>query len=67
MYAFGTCLFCRHRRQAIIWILFLLDGTFAIAQYLQQKEIGRFRDYIVGEQTFQVLSLTSKLLLAWIN
>jgi len=52
---------------AIIFILFILDSTFAIAMYLQQKEIGKWKDYIYGEYTYIILSLSAKLLLAWIN
>lgn len=52
---------------AIIFVVLLLDGTFAINQYLQQKEISYWKDYIRGELIFIVLSLTSKQLLAWIN
>lgn len=87
-----------HRSWAIIFILFILDSTFAIAMYLQQKEvrwawataaqpfsrpffllsqqhscwlpaaqIGKWKDYIYGEYTYIILSLSAKLLLAWIN
>lgn len=52
---------------AIIFILFGLDATFAVVQYLQQKEIGRFKNYLHGEYAFIILSFTSKQLLAWIN
>eukprot|EP00299_Pterocystis_sp_00344_P016964 c8515_g1_i1.p1 GENE.c8515_g1_i1~~c8515_g1_i1.p1 ORF type:complete len:296 (-),score=56.89 c8515_g1_i1:49-858(-) len=52
---------------AIIFILFVLDATFAVNMWLQQKEIGPWRNYIFGEVMFCVLSLTAKQLLAWIN
>eukprot|EP00730_Choanoeca_flexa_P007128 TRINITY_DN12282_c0_g1_i12.p3 TRINITY_DN12282_c0_g1~~TRINITY_DN12282_c0_g1_i12.p3 ORF type:complete len:282 (+),score=66.89 TRINITY_DN12282_c0_g1_i12:169-1014(+) len=52
---------------AIIFILFFIDATFAIAQYVQQKEIGKFKSYIYGEMAFIILSLTSKQILAWVN
>lgn len=52
---------------AIIFILFILDASFAVNMYLQQKEIGKWRDYYYGEVAFIVLSLTSKQLLAWLN
>lgn len=52
---------------AIIFILLILDSTFAINMYLQQKEIGKWRDYYYGELGFMVLSFTAKQLLAWLN
>eukprot|EP00038_Savillea_parva_P001325 m.103140 g.103140 ORF g.103140 m.103140 type:complete len:89 (-) comp10468_c0_seq1:95-361(-) len=52
---------------SIIFILFIIDGTFAVAQFLQQMEIGPFKDYLYGEYWFIILSFTSKQLLAWIN
>eukprot|EP00045_Choanoeca_perplexa_P005664 m.47610 g.47610 ORF g.47610 m.47610 type:complete len:274 (-) comp13237_c1_seq1:477-1298(-) len=52
---------------AIIFILFIVDATFAINQYWQQKEKGKFSSYLYGEMAFIILSLTAKQLLAWIN
>lgn len=52
---------------AIVFILFVLDGTFAILFYLQWAKIGYFKDYVRGEFGFIVLSFTAKSLLAWIN
>lgn len=52
---------------AIIFILVILDTTFAINMWLQQKEIGKWRDYVYGEVVFCILSLSAKQLLAWIN
>jgi hypothetical protein len=52
---------------AIVFILFALDGTFAILFWLQWAKIGPFRDYVVGEKGFILLSFTAKALLAWIN
>eukprot|EP00730_Choanoeca_flexa_P017102 TRINITY_DN8194_c0_g1_i1.p1 TRINITY_DN8194_c0_g1~~TRINITY_DN8194_c0_g1_i1.p1 ORF type:complete len:218 (+),score=44.14 TRINITY_DN8194_c0_g1_i1:85-738(+) len=52
---------------AIIFILFSVDATFAINQYWQQLEKGKWSSYIYGEMAFIVLSLTAKQLLAWIN
>ena len=34
-------------------------------QWLQYKQVGRFRDYLVGERTYIILSLTAKSALAW--
>lgn len=52
---------------AIVFILFVLDGTFALLFWLQWAKIGPFADYITGEKAFIVLSFTAKALLAWIN
>jgi len=52
---------------AIIFIIFILDATFAVNQYLQQREIGKWKNYLHGEYVFCVLSLVSKQLLAWLN
>lgn len=52
---------------AIVFILFILDGTFALLFWLQWAKIGIFKDYVVGEKGFILLSFTAKALLAWIN
>lgn len=52
---------------AIIFVLFFLDGCFAILFTLQWFKIGIFKDYVAGEKGFIVLSFTAKVLLAWIN
>lgn len=52
---------------AIIFILFILDGTFALLFWLQWAKIGRFSDYVTGEIGFIILSFTAKTLLAWMN
>ena len=52
---------------AIIFILFFLDGIFALLFYLQWGKIGWFESYVTGEKGFIVLSFTAKALLAWIN
>lgn len=52
---------------AIIFILFILDLSFPINQYLQQAGIGPWGKYVYGEVAFCVLSLVSKQLLAWLN
>lgn len=52
---------------SIIFILFFLDGTFALLFSLQWCKVGKFRDYVFGEKGFILLSFTAKALLAWIN
>ena len=50
---------------AIYVSLFLAFNCFAVVQYLQYRQVGRFREYLVGEKTYVVLSLAAKSLLAW--
>lgn len=49
----------------IIVSLFLFFNSFALVQWLQYKQVGRFRNYLVGERTYIVLSLVAKSALAW--
>ena len=49
----------------IYFSLFAFFNCFALVQYLQYRQVGRFRDYLVGEKTYLVLSLCAKSLLAW--
>mmetsp|Transcript_15132 Transcript_15132/g.23762 ORF Transcript_15132/g.23762 Transcript_15132/m.23762 type:complete len:299 (+) Transcript_15132:85-981(+) len=51
----------------IVFSLFLLDFTFPICFFLQWKQIGVFRDYLVGEFGFIMLSFTAKTFLAWVT
>jgi uncharacterized membrane protein YecN with MAPEG domain len=52
---------------SIVFILFILDGSFAALFYFQWAQICGFSSYIRGEKGFIVLSFTAKALLAWIN
>ena len=49
----------------IIASLFVFFNVFAVNMWLQYRRVGRWRSYLVGEQTYIVLSLTAKSLLAW--
>lgn len=49
----------------IYFSIFVLFNCFAVVQYLQYKQVGRFRDYLVGERTYIVLSFVAKSVLAW--
>ena len=40
-------------------------NVFAITMVLQYRRIGPWRDYLVGEKTYMVMSLVAKSLLAW--
>jgi hypothetical protein len=52
---------------AIIVIVFLIDLTFAINQWLQFKQARAWRGFAKAEFFYIILSLSSKQLLAWIN
>ena len=49
----------------IIISLFLFFNCFAVNMILQYKKVGPWRDYLFGEKTYIILSLTAKALLAW--
>lgn len=50
---------------AIVASLFVSFNVFAIVMVLQYRKIGQWRDYLVGEKTYMILSLVAKSLLAW--
>jgi hypothetical protein len=49
----------------IVFSLFALFNCFAIVQWLQYKQIGKWSDYLAGEKTYITLSFVAKSLLAW--
>ena len=49
----------------IVFSLFAFFNSFAIVQWLQYKQVGRFADYLVGERTYITLSFIAKSALAW--
>lgn len=49
----------------IIVSLFVLFNCFAVVQWLQYRQLGRFADYLTGERAYIVLSFVAKSLLAW--
>lgn len=49
----------------IVASLFLFFNSFAVVQWLQYKQVGRWKDYLVGERSYIVLSLAAKSALAW--
>ena len=51
---------------AIVGFQFILFVAFALNQALQYARVGRWRDYLVGEVGYILLSLTAKSLLAWL-
>jgi hypothetical protein len=50
---------------AIIISLFIFFNCFAIVQWLQYKQVGKWANYLNGERTYIALSLIAKGLLAW--
>lgn len=49
----------------IVFSLFALFNCFAIVQWLQYKQIGKWSDYLAGEKSYITLSFVAKSLLAW--
>lgn len=49
----------------IVISLFLFFNSFALVQWLQYKQVGRFADYLVGERLYITLSFIAKTALAW--
>ncbi len=45
--------------------LFVFFNSFAINQWLQYRQVGKWRDYLYGERAYIVLSLLAKSALAW--
>jgi len=50
---------------AILISIFVLFNIFAVNQWLQYRQVGKWSDYIYGETTYIVLSLVAKSVLAW--
>ena len=50
---------------AIFVSLFVLFNCFAINQWLQYRQLGKWADYRFGERTYITLSVIAKTLLAW--
>jgi hypothetical protein len=49
----------------IIISLFVFFNVFAVNQWLQYRQLGRWKDYLVGERAYITLSLVAKSALAW--
>jgi hypothetical protein len=49
----------------ILVSLFLLFNCFAIVQFLQYRQIGKWSNYLRGEWAYIILSLVAKSVLAW--
>jgi hypothetical protein len=49
----------------IFFSLFVLFNCFAVNQWLQYKQVRKWKDYLIGERAYVTLSLVAKSLLAW--
>lgn len=49
----------------IFFSLFVFFNVFALTQWLQYRQVGRWSDYLTGERTYILLSLLAKSALAW--
>ncbi len=49
----------------IVASLFLFFMSFALNQWLQYRQVGRWADYAYGEKVYLILSLVAKSALAW--
>lgn len=49
----------------VVFSLFIFFNCFALVQWLQYKQIGKFADYLVGERAYITLSFVAKSALAW--
>jgi hypothetical protein len=49
----------------IIVTIFVLFNTFALNQWLQYRQVGKWASYLQGERSYITLSLVAKTLLAW--
>ena len=49
----------------IFFSIFAMFNCFAVNQWLQYRRVGRWKDYLVGERAYVILSLVAKSLLAW--
>jgi hypothetical protein len=50
---------------AIVPTLFVFFNIFAVNMVLQYKKVGPWKDYLVGERVYIILSLLAKTALAW--
>lgn len=51
---------------AIVPTLFVFFNIFAVNMVLQYRKVGPWKNYLFGERSYIVLSLTAKTVLAWI-
>ena len=51
---------------AILATYFIAFNTFPVNMWLQYAGIGKFKDYLVGERGYIILSLVAKTILTWL-
>lgn len=72
VYLFGVAAtgYDRSAVPSFVWIiffaLFVFYFSFGLNQWLQFKQVGPWANYLTGETTYVVLSLTAKSLLSWL-
>lgn len=44
----------------------IVFNIFALNMFLQYKSVGRWKDYLYGENVYIILSFAAKTILAWI-
>lgn len=49
----------------IFFSLFVFFNIFALNQYLQYRQVGKWKNYLFGERVYILLSLVAKTALAW--
>ncbi len=49
----------------IVFTIFIFFNSFALAQWVQYKKVGKWSNYLRGERTYITLSLVAKSALAW--
>ena len=49
----------------IFFSLFVFFNSFALNQWFQYRQVGKWREYLYGERTYVILSLAAKSALAW--
>ena len=49
----------------IIVTLFIFFNCFALNQYFQYRQVGKWKDYLYGERVYITLSFVAKSALAW--
>jgi hypothetical protein len=49
----------------ILFSVFALFNCFAVNQFLQYKQVGKWRNYVFGERSYIVLSFVAKSALVW--
>ena len=59
---------CSYRPEVLPWTrgACIARSVRVLNMYLQNKKVGKWKDYLYGERVYIILSLTAKTVLAWI-